>query len=193
MTMRKQIEHGWLATLLLAGLLLFGGCSSDENGTDNDNGGDVSATNRVRIDCPVTIDSPGQDTTITVDFYITNDQNLGAFTLGFQYNSSQVEITDIISGTAIPPGTEAQVSPVPTLNQALVLWYDGSAQNPLTPKTDALAFSLVLSVLAGAPAQSINIDSTFVEPAGYWLFAFPEGKDARPALDNCGSADIIIR
>ncbi|MFH2056129.1 MAG: hypothetical protein ABIJ61_09235, partial [bacterium] len=159
----------------------------------DDNGDPVSATNRVRLDCPVTIDSPGQDTTVMVDVYITNDKDVAAFTLGFFDNSSQVAVSDIVGGPALPVGTVVQVNPNLETNKALVLWYDGTSQNPLTPKQDERAFTLVLSIPAGAPAQDINLDSVFVGPSGYWLFAFDGGGDARPAFDNCGSADVVIR
>ncbi len=197
--MRNSVKQIWLVgVMLVTALLLLATCSNSDNGSngnppDDGNGDPVSQTNRIRIDCPVTIDSPSQDTVVSVDVYLTNDSNIGAFSLGFVHNSSSIEIDTFVAGPALPPGSSMFGKTNEADNTVLVGWADFTNQNPIPPTHDERAFSLLLRIPAGTPPQSISLDSTFVAPAGYWLLAFPSGGDARPALDDCGSADVIIR
>ncbi len=195
--MRNSVGHILFgAAVIVIALLLLATCSSSDNSTNGDddgNGDPVSQTNRIRIDCPVTIDSPGQDTLVNVDIYLTSDHEVAAFSLGFVHNSSGIEIDTFVAGPALPSGSSMFGITDETNNTALVGWADFTSRNPIPPTQDERVFSLVLRVPAGAPSQSIDLDSIFVEPAGNWVLAFPSGSDARPALDNCGLADVIIR
>ena len=195
--MRNSVGHILFgAAVMVIALLLLATCSSSDNSTNGDDDGNddpVSQANRIRIDCPVTIDSPGHDTLVNVDIYLTCDSNIAAFSLGFVHNSRDVEIDTFLPGPALPPGTTTYGVTDEDSNTILVGWFDLSTRNPIPPTQDERVFSLVLRVPAGAPSQSLSLDSTFVAPAGYWLLAFLGGGDARPALDDCGAADVIIR
>ncbi|MCK4857930.1 MAG: hypothetical protein KAT58_08185 [candidate division Zixibacteria bacterium] len=169
------------------------GCGKDSGaGGDNNDPPPGSENNKVRIDCPIDIAAPAQDTTIAIDVYITNDHDIGAFTLGFHYNSDDVEITDIIPGPALPEGTSSAASYYPGDNLVLFLWYDGSAANPIPAQEDVKVFTLVMTIPATVSPQEIDLDSAFVPPAGYFRFAFQPKGDVTPGLIDCGMADISI-
>lgn len=185
--------HLLLATLLIVALAALG-CSNSDNGTGGggDNPGDnVSQTNSVRIDCPVTINSPSTDTTVLLDVYLTTDTSFAGFTLGFKYNGTGVVVDSVYPGPAL-------TSPDMLLNNnraaktCLVGWVDFTAHNPMAAGQDVKAFTFALRVSAGAPSQSINFDSTFIPPSAIWWLT-TGGGGVRPDLDDCGSADVIIQ
>ncbi len=178
-------------TLMFVAVALCGCGGGDSSPTGGNNPPPGSETNRVRLDCPVTFTSPTADTTIALDVYLTSDQSIAGFTLGFHYSSNDVEIVDVRPGPALDSDTTFFTSAHPESNLFLVLWANFTPATPLPVLDNQKAFSLIFSVPAGTPPQSIDVDSAFVGNSGRFLFAFENG-EASPGYDDCGSADIVI-
>jgi hypothetical protein len=60
------------------------------------------------------------------------------------------------------------------------------------PEQDALIFTVWFSISPDVTQQTIDIDTTFVSPAGGLLFAVDGGGVIHPAYSDCGTEDIII-
>jgi pimeloyl-ACP methyl ester carboxylesterase len=153
----------------------------------------ASAVNEVRIECPVVSPTAVAGDSIAIKVHITNDVNLGAFVLGFHYNSDMVEITSVLKGPVIPTGTTFKKTFVPLSNQVLIGYVDMSGGDaPIIPQTDGLAFTLYMKLLPGVTAHCVDIDSTYIPPAGPFIFSPVAGYMIRPAYVDCGICDVVI-
>lgn len=185
------------ALLVLLPLLFVWSCSSDDDsgtndGNGNGNGNGNTGAGRVKIECPVSVASPQTDLTVAVKVYITIDEAVKAFSLGFRYNSNDIEITDVIAGPALPEDANVQKLLDPANNRVLTGWLEFSPDALIQPQTDAEVLSLIVTIPAGTPMQNINIDTTFIPPAGYFLLTKEDGGEIYPSYVDCGSADIVI-
>lgn len=157
-------------------------------------------TTNLTIECPIEFDPPSQDTVIDIPIYASNVDTLGGFSLGFHYNSDMVEIDSVNAwGSVIPttiplPGFPPILSLVayPDSNIYLVGWYDSDFKHPILPQTDGYWFTLKMSVKAGIGSSCIEIDSTFVPPAGDFIFSPSRGGQITPDFINCGGQTINI-
>lgn len=164
--------------LLLQSPLLAG--SPGESGTS------------IRLDCPGPIGVPSQDTTVTVDLYITNSKALGGLSLGFKYAGDGIKLKDVMPSDDLPKAGQFLTSRHDKKNQVLLGWVDFSARAPLPVGKDVKFCTLTFDVPKGAKAQRIDIDSSFVAPAGYWVCSVSGGGQLRPEYIDCGAADIVI-
>lgn len=154
----------------------------------------------LKIGCPIEFEAPTQDTVIDIPIYATNVENLGGFSLGFHYNSDMVEIDSVNAwGSVIPttiplPGFPPILNVVtkPDSNLILIGWYDSDFQHPILPHTDGYWFTLKMSVKAGISPSCIDIDSSFVPPAGDFIFSPSSGGQLTPEFINCGTCDVHI-
>jgi hypothetical protein len=180
-----------ITAAMFAIIILLCGCGdNNSNPSDGNNPPPASATNRVRLGCPVTLTSPAVDTAIALDIYLTSDSSIAGFQLGFHYNSPDVEIAGVSRASVL--GTDsAYVAAYPDSNLLLVLWFSSNPSNTLPPLDDEKAFSLLFFVPAGIAPQSVDVDSAFVAPSGRFIFAFEDGS-ASPGFDDCGTADIVV-
>jgi hypothetical protein len=157
-------------------------------------------TGTLTIGCPIEFDPPSQDTVIDIPIYATNDVDLGGFSLGFHYNSDLVEIDSVNAwGSVIPttipiPGFPPILNVVayPADNLFLVGWYDSDFQHPIIPQTDGYWFTLKMSVKAGIGSSCIDLDSSFVPPAGDFIFSPSTGGQITPDFVNCDGQTINI-
>ena len=172
-----------LATLVFAFQFTFGSA-------------DLPAADQVRIECPAVSLTAVAGDSIAIKVHLTNDANLGAFTLGFHYNSDMVRITSIKAAALITDLTENggifKKTFVPASNEVLVGWYDSGSDAPLLPQADGLAFTLYMKLLPGVTAHCVDIDSVYIPPAGPFIFAPVVGGKITPEYVDCGTADVII-
>ena len=70
--------------------------------------GDLFAVNRIRLECPPDHTTDGDSVGIRV--MIENDSTLGGFSLGFKYNSNDIEVTSVQQGPAFPPPPAFQLA-----------------------------------------------------------------------------------
>ena len=158
--------------------------------------GAASALNQVRIECPAVSATAVAGDSIAIKVHLTNDDNLGAFTLGFHYNSNMVQITRVTAGPMITALTENggifKKTLVPASNEVLAGWYDSGSDAPLLPQVDGLAFTFYLKLLPGVTAHCVDIDSVYVPPAGPFIFAPVAGGKITPEYSDCGTQDVKI-
>ncbi len=160
----------------------------------------AQAQDNLTIGCPIEFEAPAQDTVIDIPIYATNVENLGGFSLGFHYNSDMVEIDSVNAwGSVIPttiplPGFPPILNVVayPDQNIFFVGWYDNDFKHPILPNTDGYWFTLKMSVKAGISPSCIDIDSTFVPPAGDFIFSPSTGGQITPEFIDCGTCDVHI-
>jgi hypothetical protein len=65
--------------------------------------------------------------------------------------------------------------------------------NYLEPQSYGLLATLWFSVSEEASPQTIDIDSSFVEPAGEFIFSAAYGGSIKPDYIDCGTEDIILQ
>jgi hypothetical protein len=148
--------------------------------------------NLIRLACPGEIGIPSRDTTVTVDVYISNDRSIGGLSLGFRYSGQGIEIKEVTGSAELPKGGKVITNISPEKQEILLGWIDFTGKMPLPAGKDLKAFTFTFAIAKGTKAQQINIDSTFVMPAGYWVFSPNGGGQVVPAYSDCGKADIII-
>jgi len=154
--------------------------------------GAASALNQVRIECPVVKPTAVAGDSIAIKVHITNEDNLGGFTVGFSYNSDMVEVTSVAKGTIIPAGTTFKKTFVPESNQVLVGWVDTGGDDPILPQVDGLAATLYMRLLPGVTPHCVDLDSVYIPPAGPFIFAPAAGGKITPEYSDCGLQDIKI-
>ncbi len=150
----------------------------------------LNAENSVSVVCPVS--KPAVDgQPITIQIRITNDVTLSALSLGFSYNSNDVEITSVSFAGSVATGGMPLQRFVPELNQVLIGWV-GVPFGSIAPQSNGLFATLTMQVPLGTPAQSVNIDSSFVGPNGEFRFDPQGGGVIYPLYYDCGTEDIMI-
>ncbi|MFH2056890.1 MAG: dockerin type I domain-containing protein [bacterium] len=151
------------------------------------------ANNSVTLGCPIEIEAPISDSIIEVPVYATNDVALGGFSLGFLYQSASIDVTNIdFTGSITPTFPQRFFKLDPDANRVLVGWVDFSVSNSLQPQSGGLLFTMQLHVPGGMSAESLDLDSIFVDPGGEFIFVPASGGYLTPAYSDCGAADIVI-
>ncbi len=155
----------------------------------------------VRLDCRVVVSS--HPDFVPVPILITNQEDLVALSLGFKYNSDDLTPLWIdMSSTILPvswtvklsyPGDTAYAWPVADSNMVLLVAYSDPSLplEYLEPQSDGLVATIMFRLAPDAGFQSIDIDSTFVPPAGEFAFSPASGGTIKPAYGDCGTNDII--
>lgn len=152
----------------------------------------AAPANFLRLECPGQIDVPQKDTVVSVNAYLTLAQEIGGFSLGFRYDGEGVELKNVTVGPTLPKAGQF-ISNLDSLNhQMLIGWVDFTGQMPIPAGKDIPAFTMSFSVPKGAKAQFINIDSTFIAPAGHWVCSLKDGGSIAPAFFDCEGAAITI-
>jgi hypothetical protein len=155
----------------------------------------------VRLDCVVDVSS--HPDFVPVPILISNQEDLAALSLGFKYNSDDLTPLWVdLSSTVLPvswtvkltyPGDTAYAWPVADSNMILLV-ANSNASEPLEylgAQEDGLLATVMFSLAPGADFQSIDIDTSFVPPAGEFAFSPASGGTIKPAYSDCGTSDII--
>ncbi len=152
------------------------------------------ATNTISVECPVEVPSPDGDS-IGVKIYLQNDDPLGGFSLGFEHNSPDIEISSVSQGPALSFGGSITVltDNRPASNQVLIGMLNFIPSLPLPAhSTPAHLLTIWFQVPNGTAAQCVNIDSVFVPPAGVFVVSPQAGGSVTPGYVDCGDGDISI-
>ena len=150
-----------------------------------------TGNNYVKIDCPLTIESGDTDDSLAIEIYINNDVELSAFAIGLSYNSDDVEVTSIdMTGSVLPQPFNLFYKLLPDSNQLLLGYVP--VDETLSIQSEGLIATLWIRIPAGISGQTINIDSTFVGPAGDFIFSPLSGGTIIPGYVDCGTEDITI-
>ena len=139
---------------------------------------DPGIPDTVRVDS-VQIDPGPSPVPFSMRVTMYNDEYLGAGSLGFYYNSDDIDIDSIVlrGGSTETLQNKSQVKPDSNLAIVGFTWPgDGS---PLVPG-DSLLATLWFTLDANAPDQTINIDSGFFPPAGDFILTPLSGISLKP-------------
>ena len=154
----------------------------------------IIAANIIRLGCP--IDKPIVDgDSVGIPVYIVNDTPLGGFSLGFSYNSDNVEVTSVQPGPAVQTDGSGNFLKQfkPLENKVLTGWINFTPEFPLDiHATEALLMTLWVRIPIGTPAQCVDFDSAFVAPAGTFVLAPQGGGSIDLEFVDCGTAELNI-
>lgn len=161
-----------------------------------------SGANEVTLGCPIEIPVNSMDS-FPLPIYVTNDTHIVAFSLGFRYDSDDIEIVSLdTTGSILPPNWRvAAVSPsdsdyvfaVPDSNMILIMCFaDIPEYQYLSPQEDGLLTTLWLRAKPGAAEQIVDFDSAFVQPAGEFILSVVGKGSIRPTYTDCGTSDVIL-
>lgn len=152
------------------------------------------SANIIRLGCP--IDKPVVNgDSVGIPVYITNDLAVGGFSLGFSYNSNDVEVTSVQAGPALATGGSGNFLRQfkPAENKVLTGWINFTPELPLEVHlTEALLMTLWVRIPIGTPAQCVDFDSAFVAPAGAFVIAPQDGGAINVDYADCGTAELNI-
>ena len=154
----------------------------------------LSAANIIRLGCPIDRPVVNGDS-VGIPVYITNDVPIGGFSLGFSYNSNDVEVTSVKAGPALATGGSGNFLRQfkPAENKVLTGWINFTPELPLeVHATEELLMTLWVRIPIGTPAQCVNFDSSFVPPAGSFVLAPQEGGTIDVEYVDCGTAELNI-
>jgi hypothetical protein len=198
----------FFTALLLAQIVLSGtSFAQDPN--------DYGIPDTVRIQCPVIVDPIVPGDSFKVGIYVWNDEDVLGWSVSLVYSSDYIEVTSMDSTGGVfgflQWATGMQFVPSPESNQWVVGWYDPNpaAIPPIPPETLStgeladtarLWLSLNFRVLPGATAQTINIDTLFLAPGGYFALSqdtsyggFPYNVvNTAPIYSDCGTEEIVL-
>lgn len=161
-----------------------------------------TGTNEVNLGCPIEMPIVSTDS-FPLPIYITNDDDLAAFSIGLHYNSDDVEFSSLdMTGSVLSsnwwvlvttPSDTDYVHSVPDSNMVFLVGYAEIPEiEAVPPQENGLLAILWFDVKPGALAQVINFEPVFFPPAGEFLFS-PIGKGSIvPAYDDCGAQDVIL-
>lgn len=124
----------------------------------------ISSVDTVRIgNPPYTIYGGGDSMAIPI--YLTNATTITGFTFGFTYSTSDISITSISTAGAI-----VTVSPnIDAPGGKIQLSY-AFQMTPLAPQSSGLIATLNAQIVTPGVDQYVDVDSSFVPPAGDFIF-----------------------
>jgi hypothetical protein len=192
--MRLKVLLASLLMLLLIGL--FPSLANAQCGLN-----DTGVCDTVRIGCPFEIATIVPGDSIMVPIYVWNDEILGAFTFGFKFDSTALEIvtkTYDTTGSVIPKGGVIKETVIDTIpGQYLFGWIDvtGELENRIPVNTTdkaKLFVTLNFKVKSTATPMHIVIDSAFYPPKGKFVLSTDLGASVKPQYVHCPQGDIML-
>ena len=151
-----------------------------------------AGSNQISLGCPVEVRLGGSDSA-ALPIYLTNDTPIRAFSLGFYYNSNDIEITSVdLTNSILPDSSFFHQLLSPIQNQVLIGYADSCGAASIPVQTGGLLARLWVQVLPGASSRTVDIDSVFVAPAGEFILSAAGGGSIVPTFSDCDTADIII-
>ncbi|MFH2055221.1 MAG: Ig-like domain-containing protein [bacterium] len=149
---------------------------------------------RVILECPAAITNPATDTAVPVKVnYTIGNVPAGGFSLGFHYDSDIIEVDSISKiGTHLPQALFFTPTKIDLDSNTILAGYaDFTGVMPIPAGDSGLAFTLWFTVPGGTTDHCVDIDSSFVPPAGQFIFAQTSGS-ITPAYIDCGTEDLTI-
>ncbi|TFH58908.1 MAG: VCBS repeat-containing protein, partial [Candidatus Zixiibacteriota bacterium] len=134
----------------------------------------------------------GNDDSISIPIYVSNNVSVRGVSLGFHYPSDNIEITSVdFSGSVMPSNWTKTALFKPTQNQVLVGGVHVPGLSNLGPQPRGLLCRLNVRILSGGPDQFIDLDSSFVDPGGDFMFVTTTGNIC-PEYVKCDAVDFDI-
>jgi hypothetical protein len=160
---------------------------------------DIGVCDTVRVGCPIERGTIYPGDSIKVPIYIWNDEILGAFSLGFAFDSTELEIvtkkTYDTTGSAIPVNSRSYIfENVLMAGRYLIGWADFSAENLLPVHTTAtLLITMNFKVKSTATPMHIVIDSAWYPPGGKFILTpYSPSTKVKPQYAHCPEGDIML-
>ena len=149
--------------------------------------GDPLNPDTVRIVCQQTPTVPAVGDSVSVQVYVYNDEELGAFSLGFHYNNDFLQFSSWKEEAAIPAGGIHQQTLKDADNQILLGWITFNPFGRITanPGGYRLLATMYFKVLTGATVDRVEVDSIFVPPAGSFVLSKGAGGNVFPQFRGC--------
>jgi hypothetical protein len=137
----------------------------------------------IRVENATVVSSPSDPVPFNVMVTLFNTDTLSAASLGFYYDSDDIEIDSIVltGGTAENTVNQSVARPADNLAAVGFVWFPMPGANPVIPG-DSLLANLWFTLAAGAPDQVINVDSGFFPPAGQFILTSIDGNTILPAF-----------
>jgi hypothetical protein len=131
---------------------------------------------------------------VGVPIYLTNDVPLTALTLGFHHNSANVDISSVsFAGSIIPTPGNAKCRLWPLTNEVLVYWVNTGSSSDIPIQTGGLLGTIWFQVPLGTPPQIVDIDTTFIAPAGEFILTKAGGGTIAPGYGDCSqTAELVL-
>jgi len=127
------------------------------------------AGNEVWIGQPPYYEYPGSDS-VAVPIYISNSLPLGGISLGFEYNTTDYQITSRNGSGTLIAGNLYH------FDETKVLIYQLTTGSVITPQEGGTLLVLNAQMLTGDPEISIGLTPSFISPGGDFIFvAFEQG------------------
>ncbi|MGB8274705.1 MAG: cohesin domain-containing protein [Alphaproteobacteria bacterium] len=160
---------------------------------------DFGVCDTVRIGCPLRIPTVVPGDSIMVPIYVWNDEELGGVSLGFTYDTTELQIvkkTYDTTGSAIPADSRSYIGEnTSTPGRYLIGWcdLDGGNSIPVNTTDNArLLITINFKVKSTATPKTIVLDSVYVPPAGPFILSSNLGISVRPQYVHCPDGDIIL-
>jgi len=159
--------------------------------------------NMVSLECPIIVTSPFPDS-VAMPIYFSNDTSLVAISLGFSYDSDQIEIASFDpEGWVMPedwfidlyqPTDDAYIHPVEDSNTFMLYCsrIPSTTSQDLLPQSGGLLGTLWVRIDTVEVDYSVDFDSSFFYPAGEFIFALTGGGAIRPDYIDCGVEDLKV-
>lgn len=153
----------------------------------------TAGANNVSVDMSTLVPVVDGDS-VAVSVYLTNNVQLAGFSLGFHYNSNDIEASSVsFAGSIIPAGAQKGSKFVPADNKVLILDVGPTAGSYIPIQAGGLLAKIWFQVPLGTPAQVAKLDSAFVAPAGEFILSPPGGGSISPGFQDCShTAEIVI-
>jgi len=161
---------------------------------------DPGICDTVRIGCPFITATVVPGDSFLVPIYVWNDEELGGFSIGFAYDSTELEITK--KKTFDTTGSSIAIDSRPYINENiltpgkyLIGWTDFDATSPIPASTTdkaTLLITMKFKVKATATPKHIMIDSSIVGESGLFLLSTTVGMSVRPQYVHCANGDIML-
>jgi hypothetical protein len=139
---------------------------------------DPGIPDTVRVDS-IQIDPGPAPVVFSVEVTAFTDEYISAASLGFYYDSDDIDIDSITLDGGAAEDQEDQSQVKPDSNLAIIGFYWSGIGSPMVPG-DSLIANFWFTLDANAPDQTINIDSGFFPPAGDFILTPLSGISLKP-------------
>lgn len=131
---------------------------------------------------------PSSPVVFNVPVTLYNDEMVAGGSLGLYYNSDDITIDSIslVGGGAEGMADQSLINPSIKLAAIGMVWFPGLQQ--IIPG-DSLLANLWFTLAAGAPDQTITIDSGYFPPAGEFILTLDDGNSIVPQFKG---GEIIV-
>nr|NIT55251.1 hypothetical protein [Fodinibius sp.]NIW43588.1 hypothetical protein [Gammaproteobacteria bacterium]NIY23835.1 hypothetical protein [Fodinibius sp.] len=136
--------------------------------------------------------SPTEDIVFSVPVHIVNDEDISALSLGFYYDSDDIEMDSISLTGGVASGFYNKSQVYPSQNLGIIGFHPLYAgATPISPGEGLLA-SMWFTLPAGVSDQTISIDSGFASPAAFFIISTSSGSPFKPYFESGATITVGV-